>query len=80
VGVARSTDGFVEEWTYSTANFRGLNESTGNKKKQMTKQAAAPKLQAENARMRSHRLTAKKRKQANQQKQSSSPSPKDLPS
>ena len=45
------------EATYRTANFRGRRDSTGNRKKQITKHAAAPKLQAAKAIKRSNRLT-----------------------
>lgn len=43
--------------TYRTANFRGRKDSTGKRKKQRTKQAAAPRLQHANTSRRSHRLT-----------------------
>lgn len=45
--------------TYRITNLRGRNDSTGNRAKQMTKQASAPKLQAPNMSKRSHRLTRK---------------------
>lgn len=44
--------------TYRTANLRGRSDSTGNKKKQIIKHAAAPRLQAEKASKRSNRLTS----------------------
>lgn len=44
--------------TYRMANLRGLSESTGNKKKQIKKQTAAPALHAMNTSIRSHRLTS----------------------
>ena len=47
----------VDRCTYSIANLRGFNDKTGNKKKQITKQAKAPRLQAANTRSRSHLLT-----------------------
>lgn len=47
-----------ERRTHSMANFRGRRESTGKRKKQVMKHTAAPRLQAANARRRSHRLTA----------------------
>jgi len=40
------------------ANLRGRKERTGKRKKQMTKQAAAPMLQPANIRIRSHLLRA----------------------
>lgn len=43
--------------TYRITNFLGLSDSTGNRKKQITKQARAPRLQAANTSMRSHLLT-----------------------
>ena len=42
---------------YKIANFLGLTATIGNRKKQMTKHAAAPRLQPEKMRMRSHLLT-----------------------
>lgn len=39
------------------ANFRGLRDRTGNKAKQMMKQARAARLQPPNTRRRSHLLT-----------------------
>ena len=43
--------------TYSMANLRGFTDKTGNRKKQITKQAKAPRLQAAKTSSRSHRLT-----------------------
>jgi hypothetical protein len=43
--------------TYRITNLRGLRDRTGNRVKQMTKQAAAARLQKANTSMRSHRLT-----------------------
>lgn len=43
--------------TYKMANLRGLNVRTGNRKKQIMKQTAAPKLQAAKMSIRSHRDT-----------------------
>lgn len=43
--------------TYNTTNLRGLSVKTGNRAKQITKHARAPRLQAPNMRRRSHRLT-----------------------
>jgi hypothetical protein len=43
--------------TYKMANLRGLSDKTGNKAKQMTKQANAATLKAPKTRRRSHRLT-----------------------
>jgi hypothetical protein len=43
--------------TYRIANLRGFSESTGNRKKQITKQTAAPRLHAEKMSIRSQRLT-----------------------
>jgi hypothetical protein len=43
--------------TYRITNLRGLRERTGKRVKQMTKQAAAARLQKANTSMRSHRLT-----------------------
>lgn len=48
---------YIADSTYSTANLRGLSDNTGNKKKHIIKQTAAPKLHAPNMSMRSHRLT-----------------------
>lgn len=42
---------------YRMANLRGRTATMGKRKKQMTKQAAAPRLQPEKMRMRSHLLT-----------------------
>jgi hypothetical protein len=47
--------------TYKMANFLGVTMRTGNKAKQMTKQANAAKLQAPNTSSRSHLLTASAR-------------------
>lgn len=44
-------------YTYRTANFRGRRASTGKRKKQRVKQAAAPRLQQAKTSRRSHRLT-----------------------
>ena len=44
-------------YTYSIANFRGLNDKTGNKAKQITKHAKAARLHAPKMSNRSHRLT-----------------------
>lgn len=43
--------------THRMTNFDGLSVKTGKRKKQMTKQARAPKLQAPNIIKRSHLLT-----------------------
>lgn len=43
--------------THRMANLRGFSDKTGNRKKQITKQAKAPRLQAAKTRSRSHRLT-----------------------
>lgn len=43
--------------TYNMANLRGRRERTGNRAKQITKQARAAKLQPPNISMRSHLLT-----------------------
>ncbi|KAH8177545.1 hypothetical protein LIA77_02627 [Sarocladium implicatum] len=43
--------------TYKMTNFRGRRDSTGKRVKQMTKQAAAPRLQAPKIIKRSHLLT-----------------------
>jgi hypothetical protein len=43
--------------THKMANLRGLSDKTGNKKKQIMKQTAAPKLHAPKMSIRSHRLT-----------------------
>lgn len=43
--------------TYRMTNFRGFSDRTGNRAKQMTKQARAPRLQAVKMSNRSHRLT-----------------------
>lgn len=43
--------------TYKMANFVGRRAKTGNRKKQMTKHTAAPKLHAPKTRIRSHRET-----------------------
>jgi len=43
--------------TYKMANLRGLSDKTGNKAKQMTKQANAATLKTPKTRRRSHRLT-----------------------
>lgn len=45
-------------YTYKMANLRGLSDRTGNKAKQMTKQARAAMLKAPKTSSRSHRLTA----------------------
>lgn len=45
--------------TYRITNLRGRRDNTGNKAKQMTKQARAPRLQAPKMSKRSHRLTGK---------------------
>jgi predicted esterase YcpF (UPF0227 family) len=44
--------------TYKMANLRGFNDSTGKRKKQIMKHTAAPRLQAMNMSIRSHRLTS----------------------
>ena len=49
--------GSATQCTYSMANLRGFSDKTGNRKKQITKQARAPRLQAAKTRSRSHRLT-----------------------
>ena len=41
------------------ANLRGRTATMGKRKKQMTKHTAAPRLQPEKMRMRSHLLTRK---------------------
>lgn len=47
-----------ESSTHRTTSLRGLpKEMTGKRKKQMTKQARAPRLQAAKINRRSHRLT-----------------------
>lgn len=43
--------------TYKMANLRGLSVRTGNRKKQIMKQTAAPRLQAAKMSIRSHRDT-----------------------
>lgn len=43
--------------TYNTANLRGFNERTGNRTKQITKQAKAARLQPPKINIRSHLLT-----------------------
>lgn len=43
--------------TYSMANLREFSNKNGDRKKQITKQAKAPRLQAAKTRSRSHRLT-----------------------
>lgn len=43
--------------TYKITNFLGLSDKTGKRKKQITKQARAPKLQAPKINSRSHLLT-----------------------
>jgi hypothetical protein len=43
--------------TYRITNLRGFRERIGNRVKQMTKQAAAARLQKANTSRRSHRLT-----------------------
>lgn len=45
--------------THRITNLRGRRDSTGNKAKQMTKQARAPRLQAPKMSKRSQRLTRK---------------------
>lgn len=47
--------------TYKSTNLRGLRASTGSRKKQMTKQAAAPRLQAAKTNNLSQRLTVGQR-------------------
>lgn len=54
----------VRACTYSIANLRGFSDKTGNRKKQITKQAKAPRLQAAKTRSRSHRLTVAHRELA----------------
>lgn len=49
----------VWEATYRMTNFLGRSERTGNRAKQMTKQARAARLQAPKTSIRSHRLTRK---------------------
>lgn len=44
--------------TYKITNFLGLSDSTGKRKKQITKQTRAPRLQAPKTNIRSHLLTA----------------------
>ena len=51
----------MEFLTYKMANFLGVTMRTGNKAKQMTKQAKAARLQAPNTSSRSHLLTASAR-------------------
>ena len=51
--------------TYKMANLRGLSDKTGNKAKQMTKQANAATLKAPKTRRRSHRLTVSSTREAN---------------
>ena len=48
----------MEFLTYRMANFLGVTMRTGNKAKQMTKQAKAARLQAPNTSSRSHLLTS----------------------
>jgi len=48
----------IEPTVQSIANFRGLSDRTGNRKKQITKQDRAPRLQAPNTNNLSHRLNA----------------------
>lgn len=43
--------------TYRIANLRGLMAKAGNRKKQIRKQTAAPRLHAAKMSIRSHRLT-----------------------
>lgn len=43
--------------TYRITNFLGRNDRTGKRKKQITKQARAPRLQAPKIIIRSHLLT-----------------------
>lgn len=43
--------------TYRMTNLRGRTDRTGNRAKQMTKQARAPKLHAPKTNKRSHLLT-----------------------
>ena len=52
-----STDSANGEATYNTANLRGLSVRTGNRKKQIKKQIAAPRLQAPKMSILSQRLT-----------------------
>jgi hypothetical protein len=51
----------MEFLAYKMANFLGVTMRTGNKAKQMTKQAKAARLQAPNTSSRSHLLTASAR-------------------
>ena len=53
--------GIGEFLTYKMANFLGVTMRTGNKAKQMTKQAKAARLQAPNTSSRSHLLTVSAR-------------------
>lgn len=53
--VERKTGGGRD--TYKMANLRGLSDKTGNKAKQMTKQANAAMLKTPKTRRRSQRLT-----------------------
>lgn len=56
-GGMRKGEGRGGRNTYNTTNLRGLSVKTGNRAKQITKHARAPRLQAPNMRRRSHRLT-----------------------
>jgi hypothetical protein len=51
----------MEFLTYKMANFLGVTMRTGNKAKQITKQAKAARLQAPNTSSRSHLLTVSAR-------------------
>ena len=57
--MSRQIDSMLEGGghTYKMANFRGFNDKTGNRTKQITKQAKAARLQAPKMSSRSHRLT-----------------------
>lgn len=56
-GITHSEQDTNVGYTYNIANFRGLNDKTGNKAKQITKQAKAARLHAPNKSNRSHLLT-----------------------
>lgn len=58
---AKETKG--ELITYKITNFLGRKDRTGKRKKQITKQARAPKLQAPKINIRSHLLTTVRRSQ-----------------
>ena len=51
----------MEGGTYSRTNLEGLVATTGNRAKQMTKHARAPRLQPAKTMMRSHLLTVDRR-------------------